>query len=140
MYLQIIYLALNNSPIIANIFINYKKKFGINYYKCNVMVTRPITWLQHMTTHMTTQMIYLHDLDTWPTKVNLTYESQAIIDSHICVTTTSTSWLHLDLLITAARVFSKSSTTAAYIFNKSRNLARVSSRALWGLQERLPSD
>ena len=68
-----------------------------------------------------------HDLLTWswpmthksqPGIWKLTWH-QAIIDIHIRVTTTSTSWLYPDLFITAARVFSKS-----------RNLARALSRAL----------
>ena len=89
-----------------------------------------------------------HDLLTWSQHV--TYESQpdiqkstwyqAIIDTHIRITTTSISWKHLDLLITIARVFSKSSTTTACVFRKSRNLLRALSRALWGLPGRLPSD
>ena len=100
---------------------------------CNVMVTRPIIWLQHMTTHITTQMIYSYDLDTWPIKVNLIYKSQpdnqVIIGTHIRVTTTFISWLHPDLLITAACVFSKS-----------RNLAWALSKVRWRPQGRLSSD
>ena len=81
---------------------------------CNFIVTRLITWLRHVTIHMTTHMIYSHDLDTWSTKVNLTYKSQPDIKpSSIPISTSPLSLYHDYILIFSSPQHASSASLAS---------------------------